>query len=540
MDLMLPPWIYSAKVAMRYLANEGVSMPAFGGPVRVAGFGGDRWGLGLTLSTIDVASAEGLRDYRAAVSFLSRLRGRQNRAFITNPRQLTGGSFTTNELLSNTNFNSLSGWTIASGFDGSASGRRIRLTRSSNTGAAVGALRPDNAISVTAGRPYVLRAMVLPGRGAATGFRLNVGSSAFASDYYSATGLDAGMLTLAFVPYASTVHVSLGQGIVDAVAGDYFEVVYMSLAQCALLDDGQNYLPITDISQTQWTKGNSSISSTSVVLPDGTSGIVNTIKEDATAATSHFIGENVTIATDVRDWCFGVALKKTANRNWAQIRLRDETSAHHVNQSINLDTGALGAMSSDAASWQNPQGFVANAGNGWWEVFVSGRMTTGNIDLGVRILVGEADADTTFTGLNQDSIHVWRPTLAQSSVPMQLVETTGSALESGTPQRGQTVRLKGLYPVSTNGLRLHSQELELVTAWDSDPYSEIKRLVGDLNSDAVGRAGVSIEPALRGVTADGNAVIFHQPFGCFRSVEDAPGWDDEPGALMASRQSEEA
>lgn len=437
------------------------------------------------------------------------------------------GSFSGAELVSNPNFSSgTTGYSVSSVWTAAVNEHVLRLTRVSNTGVAVGGIRVTNAITVTPYQPYVGRALVMPGRGPYTELRLNYGSSAFASDYLASTGFEAGMIQSVFVPYASTVHYSIGQGITTSQAGDTLELSYFSLAPCALVDNAPNIIPYSvDLANAAWNQGaRMSVSTTSVVLPDGSSGTTNTLHEDATAADTHFLGDNMTVSSLAGDWCLAGAFK-AANRTWVQIRLQDVTGAANATANLNLSTGALGSVTDDGTVWDNARAYVVALGNGWYYLALIARNTTANTTIGARIFIGEGDGDVTFSGANQDSIYAWRPSLAQSSVPIRLSANTGTAYEDGNLQNlGGGLYTKG-WPASTSGLLIKGDQVEI--------GGQLQIVAGPVNSDAAGRAWLPI-PSIRKAPVDNEPVIIVGPLGKFIPEDAENGWTNVPGVFSDS------
>ncbi len=514
-DYFFPPQLTPNASRIDILDSAGRYSSGFTNRQRTIGRPGTATRLSLTFRNLQ-------SDARAIYQALVESLGGEGRVYVSDhSHEERDGVTSFAELVPQPTFASSTGYTIGSIFDQSTVDRVMRLTRNQNTGVANSAVRITDAATVTPYRPYVGRMLVLPGRGPATGFGLRFGSTAFGSDYAVSSGHEAGLIELPFVPYASTAHLGLTQLSTTAIAGDYFGVAFASLAPCALVDNGQNYLPNTDISNAVWTKTNCSIAATSVTLPDGSTGTANTIKEASDTAQSHFIGENVTIAASAGvDFTFGVALK-AANRTWAQIRLRDESAGHHVIQSINLATGALGTLASDGATWGSARASVVSLGQGWYDVTITGRLLTSNTDLGVRILVGEADADITFNGANQDSIYVDRPTLSQSGVPRRLVATSGTAAETGTLQGlGHGIYTCG-WPASTSSIRKRGDIVAI--------NGQFLKVNAPVNSDASGRAFLQFGGHLQAAPDDGDPVILNTPLQRSMLESSENGWTNTPG-----------
>jgi hypothetical protein len=514
-DYFFPPQLTPNASRVDILDNAGRYSSGFTNRQRTIGRPGTATRLSLTFRNLQ-------SDARAIYQALVESLGGEGRVYVhDHSHEERDGVTSFAELVPKPTFASSTGFTVGSFFDSAIVDRVMRLTRNQNTGLANSGIRITDAATVTPYRPYVGRMLILPGRGPATGFGLRFGSTAFNSDYAVSSGEEAGLLELPFVPYDSTTHFGMTQLSSSAIAGDYFSVAFVSLAPCALVDNGQNYLPTTDLSNAAWSKTNCTIDTDSVTLPDGSTGTVNTLHEASDTGQAHFIGDNITITAGAgTDWTFGVALK-ASGRTWAQIRLRDETASHHVVQSINLSTGALGTLSSEGATWGSARASVVNLGNGWWGLFITGRLLTSNTNLGVRIFAGEADADTDYDGTNQDSIYVWRPTLAQSGVPMRLSATSGTALTTGTLQGlGHGIYTKG-WPVSTSSIRKTGDVVAI--------NGQFLKVNAPVNSDAAGRAYLQFAGHLQAAPADGDPVILNTPLQRSMLESTENGWTNTPG-----------
>jgi hypothetical protein len=514
-DLFWPPTLYPSASRIDVLDNAGRYSSGFSGFTRTIGRPGTRLRMAMTFHALK-------DEKKALVEAIISALGGEGRVYVHDHSNTARGATSFAELVPNPTFDSLTGFTISSVFDAVLTDRVLRLTRNRNTGVAATGVRLTDAATVTPYQPYVGRMLIIPGRGMTTGFGLRFGSSAAGSEYAVSSGQDAGLLELAFTPYASTAHFAMSHNSTNSPAGEYCEIPFVSLAPCALVDNGQNLLPTTDINNAAWSKSNCTTPSTSVALPDGSTGTTNTIHEASDTGQIHFLSETITLSGSAlgSDFCFGVALK-AAGRTWGQIRLRDETATHDIIQSINLSTGALGTRTVDGATWGSDRAFVVSLGDGWWGVFIVGRLLTSNTSIGVRILVGEADADVTFNGTNQDSIYVWRPTLAQSSVPMRLSATTGTALASGTEQGlGHGIYTKG-WPASTAGMRKIGDLVAI--------NGQLLKITAPVSSDAAGRAFLQFGGHLKSAPADGTPVILNTSMGKFMLENPENGWSNAPG-----------
>jgi hypothetical protein len=516
-DRLWPPTLIPAANRIDIIDSSGRFVSPLNGYTRTVSRPGER--VRLTMSFRNITEVK-----RATLQAeIASMRGAANRVYVHDHSYENRGSFTAPELVTNWDMDSTTGFTVSSVWNATQVESAYRFTRNQNTGVAVGVVRVTDAVTVAQYAPYVARVLVLPGSDQSEAYRINIGSTAFASDYFALTGSSYGMVTHAFVPYETTLHYSLGQGIVTSPAGSFFSVSMMSLARCGLVDNGQNYLTTTDISNSAWTKNNVVINSSplvAVTLPDGSSGTVNTIRETATspASNTYNIAEEVTVTAGSKDYTFAVALK-AANRTWAQIRLRDNTTTDIAWAYINLSTGALGGVSSTASSWLSPRAYVVALGNGWYYLSLTARLVSAvNTSVGVRVVVAEADGDTTFVGSAQNSIYVWNPTLAQSSVPVRLVATSGTADTDGTGQNlAGGIYTKG-WPASTDGLLLPGDRVQI--------GSQLLLVSEPLNSDAAGKAFLHTNPAFQTAPDDNEPVIVTTAMGKFFLEPQETGWSN--------------
>jgi hypothetical protein len=244
-------------------------------------------------------SLEVLQDAEKAIAeALLESLGGTNRVYIHDHSNIlrTGSSAAFAELVPNPTMASLTGFTVSSVFDSVLTDRVLRLTRNRNTGVAATGVRLTDAATVTPYQPYVGRMLIIPCQGMTTGFGLRWGSSAAGSEYAVSSGQDAGLLELAFTPYASTAHFAMSHNSTSSPAGESCEIPFVSVAPCALVDNGQNLLPTTDINDAAWSKSNCTTPSTSVTLPDGSTGTTNTIHEASDTGQIHFLSETITLS----------------------------------------------------------------------------------------------------------------------------------------------------------------------------------------------------------------------------------------------------
>lgn len=513
-DFAWPVLLDPASSRLEIIDSAGRFASPLNGYTRTVSRPGERMRLSYTF--------QNLNDQRRAAlqSFVAGLRGAVHRVLAYDHANRIRGSFPDDELLTNNTFASgTTGWTSLLGADTAvtAADRKLRLRRIANTGG--GLLFAGQAVSgLTQYAPYVARVMtdaifgINGSFGASTSF-----GGVITTDFATSTGLRAAVS----VVLATSGNFYIDQtGSTNEVAGALREVPYASLSRCALVDNGPNaLLHSKDFSNAAWTKTRSSIAATAVTLPDGSSGTVNVLHEDSSAATTHYVSQGITVSSAAADFCFAAAIK-AGNRTWARVYVEEGTGLTAMTAMINLATGALGTLTT-GGNWSNVRAFSRSMGNGWYYVAVVGRKTNAATGLQALLLIGEGDNDVTFTGLNQDSIYLYDATLAQSSVPVKLTRTTTTALPTGASQSlAGGLNTKG-WPASTDGLLLPGDQVQI--------GNQLLFVIAPVNSDAAGLASLHTAPTLRSAPADNAAVVINQPMGKFFLDADVNGWSNKPG-----------
>ncbi len=538
-DVLMPLTLRHAHTSVRYLDSSGVSRGMFGGQTIVAARGGDRLGLTLELTKHGGKTTTGLAERAMLRSWLASLRGRQNAVYAQDKSARRRGNFPTGELLANYDLsNGTAGWSAYSTTGGiAASDRTLRSTRTLSNGTnGLGVVNSTALTTLVQFAPYVARAFIKYASNPSAAGLVAAGTTATGAEYGVSTLVGAGGLaTLSFVPYSvSSVYVFSHDGIATGtVAGDYIDFSYLSLSRCALVDSGTNLLLRSDeFDNASWTKTRATVTANSATAPDGTvTG--DSIVEDSSNNT-HSVSQVVTgLASTAADYCFAVALK-ASTRTWAFVNLTEATGSTQISAYVNLSTGALGTTAT-GANWADLRPFVRDFGNGWYVVYLVARKTNAATQLTATIFPATGNGTVSYAGDGASKIFAWRATLAKSSVPVRLVNTTGIA-QVAQIQRGSALYIKGL-PASMSGLLEIDDQVEVVTALGS----ELKVVTARLNSDAAGLGYLQFEPPLRTSPIDNAPVVIHQPFGRFLFSGDAVGWDSDPGVWSsASAEFEEA
>ena len=404
----------------------------------------------------------------------------------------------------------------------------MRVSRIANNGA--GLAYAYHAVSgLTQYAPYCFRAMIGAIRGTvAAGVNADsAGLVYFGGDTAATPGMrrlvGTALITSSFNLFVDNV------GALVSYAGDYYEVPYASFARCALADKGTNLLLRSDEFENTaaWgainSDGLSSVTTNAATAPDG-AGTAEALVENS-SNSNHVRDQAVTVpATTNVDYAFSVAVRQSA-RSWVNVAMNHATGSCSVY--VNLNTGAKGSAPA-GSGWSNLRTFVVDLGANWYYICIVAKKTSADTTIFPAVYCATADGVNSYLGTGATAIFVWRATLAQSSVPTRLVQTT-SAATIGVGATGSAIWLKGL-PASTAGLLEIDDQVEIVTSRGS----ELKIVTARLSSDASGLGYLQFEPPLRGTPADNAAVIVHQPMGRFVYAGDSLGWDNDPGYMSSA------
>lgn len=523
MDLLYPPWLRTSSVRFDFVSNTEIARSVFSGATNSVERAGDRLRAKLTVSN---ASDRAVVAERSILkSLYAQLRGQANRIFICDPSYTCRGSFPAPELFSNSTFQSgTAGWLTEGAYALSASDRVMRMTRGAYDGGFAGTVAPYQSPTLAAYMPYVARGIVNFGQGQGGCALYNSASAdGITRQNISSTLTASGLVTAIIVPLTAGVYSIglVGQQTSGAMGTqDFYETSFVSLSRCALVDNGANLFPYSDqLDNAAWSKTRSSITANSTAAPDGTL-TADTFIEDSSASNTHAISQTISVGSNAADYCLSFALKPNS-RTWAFLQLYEFTGATIATAYFNLSTGAVGTVFA-GANWSNLRTYTKALGNGWYHCSLIARKTNAAISLTAFLYLASGNGGVIYSGDGASNFYAWRGTLSQSSVPVRLAQTTGSALASGTAQSSKDIFLKGL-PASTSGLLLPGDWVQLGT--------DLNMVVSSLSSDAMGLGYLRLYRPLRAAAADNDPVIINMPMGRFVATQASGGWDDSPGVF---------
>lgn len=540
-DILLPPWLNIARLRTDYMDNTGMSRGLYTGAPETTGFGGDR--LKFSLEFTPTSSSQSAVERAALRTFLARLRGRQNRAYLWDPSYRRRSSFPAVEQVSNNTFatGTDSGFSSSGSYTRTVRDRTYRATLNQPTTSSANLiLSADN--TVTPYVPYIGRVYVA-GRALARQLtavlRTTGGTSLATGTNLPSTNSEGGMVYATYAGSETSVRIALTDNAATAIAGDYADVSYVSVTRGALVDNGLNLLLQSDELDATWIATAATIDDQAAGAPTAPDGTVTADAIIGTAVnTNHFVSQAVTVASAAADYSFSVAFKAGA-RSWGLIQLNEATGGGNVQCYYDLSTGALGTAAA-GTNWANVRAFITPLGGGWYKCDLVARKTGAATTITARVYAASANTVAAFTGDGATAdVYAWRATLAQSSVPTRLIQTTTTAA-AGASQAGSTLRIKGGRAPGEGALAgalLPDDRFEIITSRGS----EMKIVTAPLDFDAAGLGYLQFEPPLLGTPADGAPIIIENPMTRAIFAGDMVGWDDSPGIVTtASAEFEEA
>ena len=145
----------------------------------------------------------------------------------------------------------------------------------------------------------------------------------------------------------------------------------------------------------------------------------NSLNEDGTAGNTHFASQTFT-ATDDTDYTFSVYMK-ASNRTDSQLGLLDG-AGNAFTATFDLTNGELTATSNDPAATS-----ITEDVNDWYRCSVSGNVGSGGASEAVQIFVADG-TETSFDGLNQQSILVWGAQVETGLVATDYIKTVSATV----------------------------------------------------------------------------------------------------------------
>ena len=207
-------------------------------------------------------------------------------------------------------------------------------------------------------------------------------------------------------------------GLIEEVGNNIPRIDYKDNSEGALLLEPSRTNLVTqsnDFSQSAWTKSNTTITSNSIISPDGTLNASKLYR----SSTGAYLQQNVSLIGEYSYSLFA----KYGDLSFVRLLLRDSSNK---NVYFNIENGTVGTASSGLSA------SIDNLGNGWYRCSVVAAVSF----TGVRIYPTQADNST---GGSNGYVHIWGAQLEQGSYPTSYIPTSESAVTRLADSCNQTV-----------------------------------------------------------------------------------------------------
>lgn len=180
-----------------------------------------------------------------------------------------------------------------------------------------------------------------------------------------------------------------------------------------------------DFSNAVWNKTRGSITSNSVISPDGTQN-ADTFVEDA-ATGNHYVLQAATIVAG--DTCSSSIYLKAAGRRYVQLLMDANNIVDFVYAYFDLQTGTITQAAQVQGTATSPAASITSMGNGWYRCTVSAKL--GVLSVIGRLFVLPTNVPTGaalagIAGLNAASYYCWGGQFEVGAFPTSYIPTVAS------------------------------------------------------------------------------------------------------------------
>jgi len=171
-----------------------------------------------------------------------------------------------------------------------------------------------------------------------------------------------------------------------------------------------------DFSDSDWSKTRSSITSNTIVAPDGTlTG--DKLVEDTTASNTHLMTQNVSL------------IANTVYTASVYVKAGERTRFRLQNASVvNWATVGDAYFDLSAGTVISGTGTITPVGNGWYRCSITGTFGGSNASGGVNIILVSTGTTTSYTGDGYSGIYLWGADLEAGGYPTSYIPTTSASV----------------------------------------------------------------------------------------------------------------
>ena len=171
-----------------------------------------------------------------------------------------------------------------------------------------------------------------------------------------------------------------------------------------------------DFANAAWSKTRSSITSNTIVAPDGTlTG--GKLVEDTTATSTHFVSDNVNLIANTS--YTATVYVKAAERT--RVLLQNSSTA-------NWTTVGVAYFDLSAGTIVSGTGSITPIGNGWYRCSINGTFGGTDATGGLNIFIVESGTTTSYTGDGYSGVYIWGAQLEAGAFPTSYIKTVAATV----------------------------------------------------------------------------------------------------------------
>jgi len=234
-----------------------------------------------------------------------------------------------------------------------------------------------------------------------------------------------------------------------------------------------------------WTKSNSSITSNSVIAPDG-SQTADTVVENG--ATAQHLVQQINVAGLTASTVYTASkFVKSGGRTRGRLLFIDSAQTDGVGVAFDLVAGTATPTTVFGAGTLTASGIVPHA-NGWFRVWVSGAMNNAKTVGGIYLNTRDGAGSDAYTGDTVSGFYAWGggleagfyPTSYLSTTTVAVARSADSAQRTPGPEYNATAGTVVVAGRASGGQQASNQ---FVWAFDDNTFNESVRLTRFTNTD---------------------------------------------------------